>query len=325
MTGLRTRGQWGRKLVLGALLLMTMGLAACFQPQGDTLEATTVSMIATFTPPPSLTPEGPPTETPFQLISVTNTVDPLAEAQTQVALAEAQQQAANVVDPFSATATAMALGLGLSQPADLPLQPIDPMMQTATMMAFGVILPTTDPLQPIGPTLDPLFITATAYIEGATQTAAAPMTQTFEALFPPTAIQPTLPPFTTATAVPPVGSCTHVVSAGENLFRISLRYNTTVNAIAAANGIVNPALILVGQTLTIPNCGTGGGGGVVIDPVPPPGGLQPGEQIHTVRQGETLMTISLTYGVPVNSIAARNNLANPNMIFINQQLVIPAA
>jgi LysM repeat protein len=59
--------------------------------------------------------------------------------------------------------------------------------------------------------------------------------------------------------------------------------------------------------------------------VPPPGGLQPGEQLHTVRQGETMMSISLTYGVPVNSIATRNNLANPNLIFINQQLVIPVA
>lgn len=325
MTGSTSRVRWGRRISLGALILIVMASSACYQPQGDTLEATTVSMIATFTPLPSLTPDGPPTETPFQLIAVTNTPDPLADAQTQIAQAAAQQPAANVVDPFSATATAMAQGPGLSQPLDLPLQPIDPMMQTATMMAFGVILPTTDPLQPIGPTIDPLFLTATAYIQGATQTIEAPMTQTAAALFPPTAIQPTLPPFTTATTVPPIGSCTHTVSAGENLFRISLRYNTTVNAIAAANGIVNPALILVGQVLNIPNCGTGGGGGnLPTDPMPPTG-VQPGEQVHAVRQGETLMTISLTYGVPVNSIATRNNLANSNLIFINQQLIIPVA
>lgn len=319
MTGSTIRERWGRKLILGALSLTVMASAACYQPQGDTLEATTVSMIATFTPLPTLTPEGPPTETPFQLIAVTNTPDPLGDAQTQIAQA-ALQQSAGVVDPFSATATAMANGVGLSQPLDLPLQDIDPMLQTATAMAFGIILPTDDPFQQLGPTIDPLFLTATAYIQGATQTIEAPMTQTAEALNPPATLQPTLPPF--ATSVPPGGTCTHTVSAGENLFRISLRYNTTVDAIAAANGIVNPALILVGQTLNIPNCGSGGGGVSPENPQPP-GGVQPGEQVHTVRQGETLMTISLTYGVPVNSIATRNNLANPNLIFINQQLVIP--
>ena len=65
-----------------------------------------------------------------------------------------------------------------------------------------------------------------------------------------------------------------------------------------------------------------GGGGVVT---PPTSGLQPGEQIHVVRQNETLMDISLTYGVPVNSIATRNGLSNPNLIFINQELIIPVA
>lgn len=321
MTGSITRGRWGRKLVLGALSLIVVASAACYQPQGDTLEATTISMIATYTPLPTLTPEGPPTETPFQLIAVTNTPDPLADAQTQIAQAAMQQQAADAVDPFSATATAMSKGFGLSQPLEFQSHEVDPMFQTATAMAFGVVLPADDPLQPLGPTIDPLFLTATAYIQGATQTIEAPMTQTAEALFPQATLPPTLPPF--ATAMPPGGACTHTVSAGENLFRISLRYNTTVEAIAAANGIVNPALILVGQTLNIPNCGSGGGGGLNPGNPQPPGGVQPGEQVHTVRQGETLMTISLTYGVPVNSIAARNNLANSNLIFINQQLVIP--
>lgn len=45
----------------------------------------------------------------------------------------------------------------------------------------------------------------------------------------------------------------HVVQSGENLFRIALRYNTSVAAIAAANNISDPSLIYVGQTLTIPS------------------------------------------------------------------------
>jgi hypothetical protein len=45
---------------------------------------------------------------------------------------------------------------------------------------------------------------------------------------------------------------THVVQAGENLFRIALRYGVALDAVAAANGLANPYLIHVGQQLVIP-------------------------------------------------------------------------
>jgi LysM repeat protein len=44
----------------------------------------------------------------------------------------------------------------------------------------------------------------------------------------------------------------HVVQPGENLFRIALKYGTTVEAIALANNIRNVHLIYVGQRLRIP-------------------------------------------------------------------------
>ena len=42
------------------------------------------------------------------------------------------------------------------------------------------------------------------------------------------------------------------VAAGENLYRIALRYNMTWTTLAAANGITNPDFIVVGQVLQIP-------------------------------------------------------------------------
>jgi LysM repeat protein len=45
---------------------------------------------------------------------------------------------------------------------------------------------------------------------------------------------------------------THVVQPGENLFRISLQYGVTLDALMRANGISNPNLIYVGQVLRIP-------------------------------------------------------------------------
>lgn len=50
----------------------------------------------------------------------------------------------------------------------------------------------------------------------------------------------------------PSTSRTYTVRRGDNLYRIALRFGTTVGAIAAANGIQNPDLIYVGQVLQIP-------------------------------------------------------------------------
>lgn len=45
---------------------------------------------------------------------------------------------------------------------------------------------------------------------------------------------------------------THVVAPGENLFRIALNNGVPLNDLAAANSIVNPTMIHVGQVLVIP-------------------------------------------------------------------------
>jgi uncharacterized protein YkwD/LysM repeat protein len=50
----------------------------------------------------------------------------------------------------------------------------------------------------------------------------------------------------------PTGGGMHTVARGENLYRIALRYGTTVAALSAANGIGDPTRIYVGQVLTIP-------------------------------------------------------------------------
>lgn len=60
----------------------------------------------------------------------------------------------------------------------------------------------------------------------------------------------------------------HTVEPGENLFRIALRYNTSIGAIAQANGLGNANVIFVGQRLAIP-CGVDTG----VPSVPP---QQPG-------------------------------------------------
>jgi LysM repeat protein len=120
------------------------------------------------------------------------------------------------------------------------------------------------------------------------------------------------PTTSTPTAVPSsTGQTTHVVQRGENLFRIALRYGTTVNAVASANGIANPALIYVGQTLTIPAPGQ--------TPSPPPAG----GTTYVVQRGDNLFRIALRYNLSYQYLAQHNGIANPSRIYVGQVLRIP--
>jgi len=106
------------------------------------------------------------------------------------------------------------------------------------------------------------------------------------------------------------GTTVHIVQPGENLFRIALRYNTTVQAIAQASAIANPWFIYVGQQLTIP---VGGGGG----------GIAPPSSTHVVQPGETLYLIAARFNTTVQALMVANNLSNPNLIYVGQVLKIP--
>ncbi|MFZ5916570.1 MAG: LysM peptidoglycan-binding domain-containing protein [Chloroflexota bacterium] len=99
----------------------------------------------------------------------------------------------------------------------------------------------------------------------------------------------------------------HIVQAGENLFRISLRYGTTVNAIMAANNLAS-TVIYVGQRLVIP--------GSESSPAGP-------SFVYVVKHGDTLTAIAWRYGTTVTAIARVNGLMNPNAIYVGQRLRIP--
>ena len=107
----------------------------------------------------------------------------------------------------------------------------------------------------------------------------------------------------------------HVVRRGENLFRIALRYGTTAQALAAANGLANPNHVYVGQRLVIPGHGT-------MPPAPAPS--TPSGQTYTVRRGDTLSAIALRYGISTWALAQANGIRNPSFIYVGQVLRIPS-
>ena len=113
---------------------------------------------------------------------------------------------------------------------------------------------------------------------------------------------------------------THTVAPGETMYAISRLYNVPVADLIAANSLINPNFIKVGQVITIP--GTDGGGGAEPTPNPPPATES---RTHVVASGQTVGTIARLYGVTINDIANANQLLNINLIYVGQVLVIPGS
>jgi LysM repeat protein len=132
----------------------------------------------------------------------------------------------------------------------------------------------------------------------------------------------------------PTGSTSDVytVRSNDTLGGIASRYNTTIDAIAEANGISPLRDIYIGQTLRIP--------GAVIEPSSqfpaavltgapamistPAVVATPGSPVtYLVQPNDTLSLIAMRYGVTYQELAAVNGVADTGYIYAGQTLTIP--
>lgn len=105
----------------------------------------------------------------------------------------------------------------------------------------------------------------------------------------------------------------HEVQPGETLSEIAARYDTTVAQLATINGLPDPDFILAGTNLTIePDLPADSDNAQVV------------AQDYEVQPGDTLWALAQKFGVTVEDLAARNGIADPNLITVGAQLVIPA-
>jgi len=117
----------------------------------------------------------------------------------------------------------------------------------------------------------------------------------------------------TGTSAPTVTGTTHTVQAGETLWDLALRFGTSVNALARANGISNASLIVAGSKITV----SGGDGASATAAV--------AGTAHTVQAGETLSDIAARFGVSVGALARANGIPNPNLIVAGTSISVPGA
>lgn len=105
----------------------------------------------------------------------------------------------------------------------------------------------------------------------------------------------------TTTQTPSTTTSTHIVRSGETLSGIATKYGTTYQALASLNGLANPNYIYIGQQLKV-------------------SGAASTSRVYIVISGDNLSTIAQKLGTTYSSLAQKNGIANPNLIYPGQKL-----
>ena len=105
---------------------------------------------------------------------------------------------------------------------------------------------------------------------------------------------------------------THTVRAGETLVAIAELYDVTLAELIAfnSNTITNPHVVRENTVLRIP--------GLTAADV-----LTLNRTTYTVQEGDSLSAISQRFGVSVEAIMAANNISNPDLVRVGDELIIP--
>ena len=120
-------------------------------------------------------------------------------------------------------------------------------------------------------------------------------------------LRPGLPLCIPAPQPRPCPGFVYTIAAGDTLFSIAARFNTTVQAILQANPGLDPNRLFIGQQICIPNSR-------------PP--FCPGF-IYTIVLGDTLFTLAARFNTTVQAILQANPELDPNMLFVGQRICIP--
>lgn len=105
----------------------------------------------------------------------------------------------------------------------------------------------------------------------------------------------------------PCPGVVYTIVAGDTLFRIAARFNTTVQAILRANPGLDPNRLFIGEQICVPS------------PQPP---VCPGF-IYTIVLGDTLFILATRFNTTVQAILQANPGLDPNMLFVGQRICIP--
>jgi LysM repeat protein len=119
-------------------------------------------------------------------------------------------------------------------------------------------------------------------------------------------VEATVP--TPASVDPQIAGPAYVVQPGDSLYAIARANGVTADQIAAANRLVDPDFIRIGQVLILP-------AGPTVSAAAMPAA-------YTVQPGDTLSDIAAQVDVPLASLIAWNELADPDQIVAGAKLML---
>lgn len=125
----------------------------------------------------------------------------------------------------------------------------------------------------------------------------------------------------------------YTVQGGDTLSAIANRFSTSVNTLAHLNDIQNVNRIYVGQRLLVRQAAATPSQPAKPAPQPSQQPAAPaettpttnGQNTYTVKSGDTLSAIAGQFGMSYVQLAQINNIANPNRIYVGQQLQLKSA
>lgn len=139
---------------------------------------------------------------------------------------------------------------------------------------------------------------------------------------PPVEVAAPLVPETTAPPpVAPAEAAEYSIVKGDYLEKIARNHHVSVKAIMEANPGIEPTKLKIGQKIRIP-APAPAAASAVPQTLPAETGAGTGEQIYTVKSGDTLIRIARQFGTTPKAISAANNLKTTN-IKVGQKLKIP--
>ncbi len=107
------------------------------------------------------------------------------------------------------------------------------------------------------------------------------------------------------------GGETYTIQSGDNLGKIAAQYNMDYKDLASFNNIADPNLIMPNQVLNIPDRETSTTSNTNQD------------ISYRVKPGDSLSKIAKNYRTSVGELQRINNIENPNLIQVDQEILFP--
>jgi LysM repeat protein len=120
----------------------------------------------------------------------------------------------------------------------------------------------------------------------------------------------------------------YVVQPGDSLNSVAAAHGVSTVALMRANNLLDADFIWIGQRLVIPGSPVSGVGATAQATTPSRTPLPPttaASSYYTVAAGDTIVSIAAALGVNADQLVLQNNLTNPDLLVMGQQLRIPVS